>query len=167
MSKKRKARGGEQSGGQCRYIQCCDFVVQRNKSMAHFGRSRVLFSLLGLLLWCCTAHSQLRQPLDPNLARTSYTFRVHPGIPRFTFQVEVDKTSTITGVSVFREGARSPFQTLLACNKDLPMQLLEGDEQLALVTQADLNFDGYEDVKLLQYTNDHLGKKLFCVYIWS
>jgi len=47
------------------------------------------------------------------------------------------------------------------------MQLLEGDEKLALVRHADFNFDGYEDLELLQYMNDHLGKSLFCVYLWD
>lgn len=85
----------------------------------------------------------------------------------FSFKVEVDSTSTVTGVSVFHEGQRSPFQTLSSCNIDLPMQLLEGDEQLALVNHADFNFDGNEDLQLLQYVNDHLGKSLFCVYLWD
>lgn len=47
------------------------------------------------------------------------------------------------------------------------MTLYEGDEQLALVGHADFNFDGFEDLKVLQYVNDHLGKSLFCVYLWD
>ena len=47
------------------------------------------------------------------------------------------------------------------------MQLLEGDQKLVLVRHADYNFDGYEDLELLQYVNDHLGKSLFCVYLWD
>ena len=31
------------------------------------------------------------------------------------------------------------------------MRLLEGDEKLGLVRHADFNFDGYEDLELLQY----------------
>jgi hypothetical protein len=36
-----------------------------------------------------------------------------------------------------------------------------------LLEHADLNFDGFEDVMLLQYYHPHLGTKVFCVYTWD
>jgi hypothetical protein len=123
--------------------------------------------IVGILVSRGTTESQLKKPLDPNLAQTNYSFQVRPGADSLSLHVELDATSTVTGVSVFHEGQRIPFQTLSSCNKDLPMRLLEGDEKLALVMSADFNFDGYEDLKLLQYVNDHLGKSLFCVYLWD
>jgi hypothetical protein len=123
--------------------------------------------LAGTLVSGGLADSQLKKPLDPTVAQRKYSFRIRPGAEALSFRVEVDSTSTVIGVSVFHEGQRGPFQTLSSCNKDLPMQLLEGDEQLALVKHADFNFDGNEDLQLLQYVNDHLGKSLFCVYLWD
>jgi hypothetical protein len=113
------------------------------------------------------AHSQLKKKLDPKLARTRYSFSIHDGAPPLTFRVQVDDSSTITGVQVFEPSDAKVFQTLPTCDKNLPMQLYEGDEQLSLVEHADFNFDGYEDIELLQYVNDHLGKKVFCVYPWD
>jgi hypothetical protein len=125
-----------------------------------------LLLFIGILLCGDRAHSQLKKPLDPKMANTSYTFEVRPGL-RFTFHVELDETSTIRAVTVFRENERTPFQTLPACDYTGRMQLFEGDEQTAIVEHGDLNFDGYQDVKLLTYLNDHLGKKIFCVYLWA
>ena len=59
------------------------------------------------------------KPLDPKKAHASYSFPVRGGAEPFRFQVELDKTSTVTGVSVFRQGELSPFQTLPACDKNL------------------------------------------------
>jgi hypothetical protein len=119
-----------------------------------------------LILSSTIAHPQLKKKLDPKLARIRYSFSVHAGAPPLTFLVQVDESSVVTGVQVFQPSNAAPFQTLPAC-KDLPMQLFEGDERLTLVEHADFNFDGYEDIELLQYLNDHLGKKVFCVYLWD
>jgi hypothetical protein len=32
---------------------------------------------------------------------------------------------------------------------------------------ADLNFDGFEDVQLLQYFHPHLATSVFCIYLWD
>jgi len=131
----------------------------------HLNWCAVLF--VGILVACPGTDAQLKKPLDPHSVLTDYSFRVRPGVPALFFRVELDGTSTVTGVSVFHEGEPNPFQRLPSCDKDLPMQLLEGDEKLALVRHADLNFDGYEDLEVLQYVNDHLGKSIFCVYLWD
>src|SRR5882762_6633864 len=122
---------------------------------------------VGILLSRRATDAQSKKPLDPNLAQTDYSFRVRPGADALSFHVETDASSTVTGVSVSHDGHRDRFQTLSSCSKDLPMQLLEGDEKLALVRHADFSFDGYDDLELLQYVNDHLGKSLFCVYLWD
>ena len=134
--------------------------------MARHLSSRALL-FVGILVSSGATDAQLKKPLDPNSAQTNYSFRVRSGADAFYFHVAVDASSTLTGVSISHEGQRDPFQTLSSCSKDLPMQLLEGDEELALVRHADFNFDGYEDLELLQYVNDHLGKSLFCVYLWD
>jgi hypothetical protein len=120
-----------------------------------------------LVLSSTVAHPQSKKNLDPKLVRTRYSFSIHDGAPPLTFRVQVDDSSTITSVQVFQPSNATAFQTLPTCDKNLPMQLFEGDEQLALVEHADFNFDGYEDIELLQFVNDHLGKKIFCVYLWN
>lgn len=47
------------------------------------------------------------------------------------------------------------------------MELFQGDEGKVLVEQADFNFDGFDDLKLLQFYHPHLGKAIFCVYLWD
>ncbi len=82
--------------------------------------------------------------------------------------MQLNDSSTVTGVSVFREGGSTPLQTLPMCGHDLPFQLLkEGDADRELVKHAGLNFDGFEDLELLQYYVPHLGKNLYCVYLWD
>jgi hypothetical protein len=109
----------------------------------------------------------LPKPLDPSKARANYSFPVHAGGEIFRFKVEVDKTSTVTGVSVFHADSSILLQTLPTCDSNLRVELTEYDEKLELLEHADLNFDGFEDLKLLQYDNDHLGKKLYCIYLWD
>jgi hypothetical protein len=109
------------------------------------------------------------KPLDPAKAKTRYSFAVRSGEDPLRFEVQVNSSSTITGVEVFRSGQSDPFQVLPACkrNDDLTMQLTEYDDERELLKHQDLNFDGYEDVELLQYYVPHLGKSLFCIYVWN
>ena len=107
------------------------------------------------------------KPLNPENARLNYFFSVRPGEKPFRFKVNLDKTLTVTGVSVFRDGDSSPFQTLSACNSDLKDQLTEYDESSEFLRHADLNFDGFEDLKLLIYYAPHLGKRVECIYLWD
>jgi hypothetical protein len=105
--------------------------------------------------------------LDPSKARTNYSFPVRPDRPPFRFQVQLDKSMTITGVSVVRQGASTPFQFLPSCDKNLTMELNEYDDKLELLKHADLNFDGFEDVQLMQYFHPHLATSVFCIYLWD
>ncbi len=36
-----------------------------------------------------------------------------------------------------------------------------------LINHADLKFDGFEDLELLQNYIPHLDKKLYCIYLWE
>lgn len=112
--------------------------------------------------------AQDRVPLlPPEQARADYSFAIAPGTPPLRFHVNVDSSSTITGVSVFRENAEQPSQTLPACNNDLTMQLDEYDRDRELLKHGDLNFDGFEDLELLIYFVPHLGKSVFCIFMWN
>lgn len=121
--------------------------------------------LLGLSS-CGRAYAQYKKPLDPERAHAVYTLEINPG-HRVTLRVGLDDKSVIQTVYAYRDNEATPFQILPACDYGGPMQLFEGDEQLPLVQHADLNFDGYQDVLILTYLNDHLGKKLFCPYLWN
>jgi hypothetical protein len=113
-----------------------------------------------------THRAQEKERLDAHSAMTEYTFAVKAGVDVHV-HVQLDDTSTIARALISHGAGQISFQTLSPCNKDLPMTLYEGDEHLALVEHADLNFDGFEDLKVLQYVNDHLGKSLFCIYLWD
>lgn len=94
--------------------------------------------LLCLVLTAGVRAQDKLKPLDPNKAKTSYSFPVHSGAPAWRFQVELDPTSAITGVSVFRQGDSKPFQTLPACQGG-SMDLNEYDSERELLRHADLN----------------------------
>lgn len=104
--------------------------------------------------------------LDRAKAHTDYSFPIRTGGEPFRFHVELDETMTVTGVSVFRGSESRPFQTLPMC-KGISEQLNEYDSELALLDHADLNFDGFEDVELLQFFHPHLGTKVFCIFTWD
>lgn len=131
------------------------------KTFCGFGLLVLLASFLSNV-----RHAVAREqpkPLDPNKARATYLFPIQPGAKPFRFKVELDQASTVTGVSVFRDGDSSPFQTLPACKDALTEKLTEYDKELELLAHADLNFDGFEDVQLLQYYHPSLGTKVYCI----
>lgn len=47
------------------------------------------------------------------------------------------------------------------------MELNDHEEIPDLVQHDDFDFDGYEDLELLRYHVPHLGKSIFCVYLWD
>lgn len=114
-----------------------------------------------------TAKSQDVKPLDSKSARTEYSFSVRPGRAALIFRVQIGVNGKIGDALVFHQGERVAFQTLASCNTELAMELYSGDEDLNLIEHADFNFDGFEDVKLLQFKHSHLGKSIFCVYLWD
>ncbi len=64
-----------------------------------------------------------------------------------------------------------PFQRLHACKSmDLSQPVNEewgGYTIDNLLKHEDLNFDGFEDLELLQYDIPHLDKKYYCIYLWD
>jgi hypothetical protein len=117
-----------------------------------------------------TTHDEPK-PLDPNDPRLTFSFPIQPGGKFFRFKVNLDDSGTIMGVSVFRGSELQPFQTLQDCGAlQFPDQLNENwiDAEISEVLKhADLNFDGFEDLELLQYDNPHLDKRLYCIYLWD
>jgi hypothetical protein len=111
------------------------------------------------------------KPLDPSDPRLSFSFPIQPGGKPFHFKVNLSNTGNVSSVSVFREEDTIPFQTLQACkNADLSNPVNEdwGGYVLSnLLKHADLNFDGFEDLELLDYDIPHLDKKLYCIYLWN
>jgi hypothetical protein len=122
--------------------------------------------VIALLLLEAIGNSQ-RQPIDANTVKTEYSFAVRPGRAPLTIRVEIGATGKIGDALVFQEGAATPTQRFSSCEPDLTMELYKGDEHTVLVDHADFNFDGYEDLKLLQFSHPHLGKSIFCVYLWD
>lgn len=126
-----------------------------------------------LLYVCCgvsTAQDKTRPP-DPNDARLTYTFPVQSGGPQFRFKVGLNKAGHVTGISVFHAEDPAPFQTLPRCAIiDVPESVSEdweASQNSMLLTHADLNFDGFEDLQLLTYYVPHLDKKMYCIYLWD
>jgi hypothetical protein len=109
--------------------------------------------------------------LDPNDSRLFFSFPIQSGGNAFHFKVELGKSGHVSGVSVFHEGGSTPFQVLPKCASiDLPdpaTEDWEAYEVSKLLTHADLNFDGFEDLELLTYYIPHLDKKLYCIYLWD
>lgn len=110
---------------------------------------------------------ELRKPLDPAKARTSYAFPLRSGAEPFRFQVHIDNGGHVTAISAFRPGESNAFQTLASCNKDLNLALDEYDDERELLKHADLNFDGFEDLELLQEFDSHNGTSVYCIYVWD
>lgn len=124
------------------------------------------------ILISVTTRSNLAQtpekPPDPNDPGLTFTFPIHPGDSPLRFLLELNKAGYVTGISVFAPDQSSPLQTLASCGV--------GDETYAafgkqtedpLLKHADLNFDGFEDLELLYDFVPHLGKSLYCIYLWD
>ena len=111
------------------------------------------------------------KPLDPNDPRLTFSFPIHPGGKPLRFKVKLDMTGNITGVAVSREGESRQFQSLQVCkNVDLLEPVSDdwgGYDISNLLKHADLNFDGFEDLELLDYAIPHLDKKIYCIYLWD
>ncbi len=43
----------------------------------------------------------------------------------------------------------------------------ESDSELELLQHSDLNFDGFEDLQILQFHHPHLGTRIYCIYVWD
>ena len=120
------------------------------------------------LLLLAPAFAQERvKPLDPAKARINYAFPVRTGAAPLRFRVQLNPSGEVTGLSVFRSGDAAPFQNLPTCKDTITEAFTEYEQELDLLEHADLNFDGFEDLKLMQAYSAHLGTKVFCFYTWD
>ena len=143
------------------------FHLSGESSLTHAARTA--FVLLALIIYPTSrlSSSQQIKPLDSKSAKSEYSFPVRVGRPPLTIRVQIGEDGKIGDALVFHNGERTAFQTLTSCQPELAMELYQGDEDTVLVEHADFNFDGYEDIKLLQQRNPHLGNSIFCVYLWD
>jgi hypothetical protein len=120
------------------------------------------------------ANPAVTQQNPPAAASTepdvTFSFPVQPGGEPFRFESVIDKDRYVTGISIFYPGETASRQTLSTCGgKDETLDELYQAivETGPLLKHADLNFDGFEDLKLLYYYIPHLGKRLDCIYVWD
>jgi hypothetical protein len=98
----------------------------------------------------------------------TFTFPVKPDDKRLRFQLELNKAGYISGISIFAPGQSKPMQTLPSCGVGDETYTEFGKEtEEPLLKHADLNFDGFEDIELLYDYVPHLGKQLYCIYLWD
>jgi len=117
--------------------------------------------------WDALAQTSTALPTQ-NDAGLTFTFPIQADGKPMRFHLELNNEGYISGVSVFGADQSTQMQTLASCGV--------GDETYAefgkqtddpLLKHADLNFDGFEDLELLYYYIPHLGKKLYCIYLWD
>jgi hypothetical protein len=126
---------------------------------------------LGILVLAgdCDALAQTSTALPPqNDPGLTFNFPIQADGKPLRFRLELNKEGYVSGISVFASDRPIPMQTLASCGV--------GDETYAefgkqtddaLLKHADLNFDGFEDLELLYDYIPHLGKKLYCIYLWD
>lgn len=109
------------------------------------------------------------KPLNASDTRLNFSFSVRHDGPAFEFKVNLDNDGIISGVSVYRRGATRELQTLPGCRQfpDQVNDIWTKHDLSLLITHADLNFDGYEDLELMSNYIPHLDKKLYCIYLWD
>jgi hypothetical protein len=123
--------------------------------------------IVGALLSCIAFAQAQVKPFDPAKGHVKYSFPIRAGGRPYGFEVRLDQAGIIKGLAVYRPGETTAFQVLPGCQADLAEPLNEYDEDRDLIWHGDLNFDGFEDVGLEQWYNSHLGKHLYCMYLWS
>lgn len=95
-------------------------------------------------------------------------FPIEAGGKPQQFRLDMNKEGYIASVSVFAADSPTPIQTIVSCavgDETYAEFQLETDDPI--LRHADLNFDGFEDLELLYRFIPHLGKKLYCVYLWD
>lgn len=128
----------------------------------------VVASLLSITSSTVFSKSEAK-PLDPNDPRLTFSFPIHSGGKPFHFKVKLDKAGSIAGVSIYRNGQTRVLQTLPSCREfsDQVDQNWGWGDLSVLIAHADVNFDGYQDLELVQNYIPHLDKKLYCVFLWD
>jgi hypothetical protein len=109
--------------------------------------------------------------IDPNDPRLNFTFPIQPDGKPFRFKLLLDKANNVGAVSVFHEGESLPFElfrTYVNVHLEEPLsRYWDDNDRSILLTHADLNFDGFEDLELLENDIQHLDKKRYSVYLWD
>ncbi len=123
-------------------------------------------AILAMPLWS-QASAPTQQPAQPAGPKTTYSFPIRRGAAPLRFEVGVDPTHTVTGVAVYRGTEAKPFQTLPVCANIVTSALAADDRDSLLIEHSDLNFDGFEDLQLLQFRNREVGTRLYCIYTWD
>lgn len=129
-------------------------------------------ALVGLSFIFIQASAQdAPKPPNPNDARLNFSFPIQNGTKPFHFKVDIDKNGTILGLDIYKPGSSSIFQRINTCADENSNQQLSGyvDDYTFEHTlmHADLNFDGFEDIGLLEDYSEHLDKWLYCIYLWN
>lgn len=142
------------------------------KTICAAGLIALLVSFLPNVHNCASAqetaatHRELK-PLDPNDPRLTFSFPIQPGRKSLRFRVNLSRAGNIAGVSVFRDTDTKPIQTLPTCaNVEISDRITKEWDDLdisELLEHADLNFDGYEDLKLVSNYNP----RIYCIYMWN
>lgn len=140
--------------------------MQRKVILLHASLGAVLFSALS---GACGQDKGLTKAIDPDDPRLTFSFAIRPGGKPLRFKVKLGIDGAIAGVSVYRNGETRALQELSSCT-NFTDQVDEdwgwGDIS-KLIAHADLNFDGYQDLELIQNYIPHLDKKLYCVFLWD
>ena len=132
----------------------------------------LLAASTGILLSCVSSDACAQdqaKPIAPDDPRLTFSFAIQPGGPPFQFKVKLKSDGTIAGVAVYRNTESRSFQELPSCMES-PDQVDENwgwGDLSNLIAHADLNFDGNQDLELIQNYIPHLGKKLYCVFLWD
>jgi hypothetical protein len=122
--------------------------------------------IVGTLRSACA--QTLEKPIDPNDAGLTFTFPIHPGNRPLRFRLELNKQGFVSGISVFGPDHSKLLQSVASCGVgDETYAEFEKQTSDPLLKHADLNFDGFEDLELLYEYVPHLGKNLYCIYLWD
>jgi hypothetical protein len=128
----------------------------------------MVLALLLLDLPGGTAAAQNQPKRDDSATfRLDYSFPVRSGAEPLDFRVELDKENAVSGVLVFRRGQSEPLQKIFACSKPMNECLTAGERDVELLKHADLNFDGFQDLELIQFFANRFARSVYCIYLWD
>lgn len=105
---------------------------------------------------------------DASADAATFTFRVHKGLPRYTFTLsgkkgELPDRTAFERIEVRKEGDAAPIQTLeVVAAGEVP-------RDVPFFETVDLNFDGYTDAKLLKQPAGGTGaaNARHCVWLFD
>jgi hypothetical protein len=132
----------------------------------HASISFLLFLLIGSVM----SHAQA---VTEDLSEPrSFTFRIAPSVPSFTFKLTPlrkspdefgNPQSTIRQIQVFRAGSKVPLQDLSGCDLEEMAPPGSGAE---FFWAKDFNFDGYKDI-FLETGHGATGNLSGCVWLYD